>query len=342
MLIPEGSTTFQDMIHGKVTFPNTQIDDQILMKSDGYPTYHLANVVDDYLMGISHVIRGEEWLPSTPKHILLYNMLSISPPTFAHVPLLVNMSGAKLSKRHGDVSVQSFKQQGYLPEAVVNGLALLGWTPPSHDDTNIVAGTLRGFLESEVLTMEDLEAYFDILKIGKSPCKFDIEKFKYFNSQHIKSKYVYYNSDERKESTVRFRSILLKYIPERLHEQVRKYEYKSLAKIMDQMIPRIHFYSDLANHLYYFEKPDFNSEIAKKFEKKVLGDKKQALEILNGLYSDLEKLDDKFKKEDVHKVCSMYLYNQSQAGIHLKNQDVYFLLRYVITGNYVGCPIGET
>lgn len=169
MLVPEGSTSFTDLIHGKVTFKNSQLDDQILLKSDGYPTYHLANIVDDYLMGISHVIRGEEWLPSTPKHVLLYNMLNIEPPSFAHIPLLVNMQGQKLSKRHGDISVESFKQQGYLPEAINNGLALLGWNPPSHSDPNVLAGDLKDFLESEILEMDDLEAFFDILKIGKSP-----------------------------------------------------------------------------------------------------------------------------------------------------------------------------
>lgn len=231
MLVPEGTTSFKDMIHGNVNFNNNLIDDQILMKSDGYPTYHLANIVDDYLMGISHVIRGEEWLPSTPKHIMLYNMLNITPPTFAHIPLLVNMSGAKLSKRHGDISVDSFKAQGFLPEAIINGLALLGWSPPSHDEIDILSSNLKTFLESEVLTMEDLEAFFNILKIGKSPCKFDIEKFKFYNSHHIRRKYVYYNSEERKESTVRFRKVLLEYLPERVHSEIRKYKYKPMAKI---------------------------------------------------------------------------------------------------------------
>ena len=179
MLVPEGTTVFNDIIHGKVSVNNSQLDDQIILKSDKYPTYHLANIVDDYLMGISHVIRGVEWLPSTPKHILLYNMLDIQPPAFAHIPLLVNTRGAKLSKRHGDISVQSYIDKGYLPEGLINGLALLGWTPPSHDDPNILNSNLKIFEESEILTMEDLEAYFSILKVGRSPCKFDEEKFKF-------------------------------------------------------------------------------------------------------------------------------------------------------------------
>ena len=311
MLVPEGLTTFKDMIHGKVTFNNTQMDDQILLKSDGFPTYHLANIVDDFTMGISHVIRGEEWLPSTPKHILLYNMLGIDPPTYAHIPLLVNQSGAKLSKRHGDISVESYRNRGYLPEAMLNGLALLGWNPPSHEDPNIISSNLKVFMESEILTIEDLEAYFNILKIGKSPCKFDEEKFKFFNSHHIRRKYVYYNSDERKESTVRFRKLLLEQLPERLHTAIRKYDYKVLAKIMDLMVPRIQFYSDLANHTYYFEDPDFTSEIASKFEDRVIKDKDTqpvgVEEILNHLYTEFEKLPEEFKKDDVSKVNTLSL-----------------------------------
>jgi glutamyl/glutaminyl-tRNA synthetase len=188
---------------------NHQLDDQILLKSDGYPTYHLANIVDDYTMKISHVIRGNEWLPSTPKHLLLYHMLDITPPEYIHIPLIVNSKGAKLSKRHGDVSVDGYIQNGYLPESVANGLALLGWSPPMHSDMEVLSGSIKKFMESEVLNMADLEAYFDLSKIGKAPCRFDEEKFKYFNSQHIRRKFEYYNPNERKESTVRFRQIML-------------------------------------------------------------------------------------------------------------------------------------
>ena len=128
----------------------------MLIKSDGFPTYHFANVVDDYLMKISHVIRGEEWLSSTPKHLILYKMLQLDPPDFAHLPLLLNDKGQKLSKRFGDVSVQSYKDKGYLPEALINGLALLGWNPPHRDDPNIISQPTSVFLKHEVLSMKDL------------------------------------------------------------------------------------------------------------------------------------------------------------------------------------------
>jgi nondiscriminating glutamyl-tRNA synthetase len=136
MLVPEGSTSFKDLIHGEVTFKNSTLDDQIIMKSDGFPTYHFANVVDDYTMQISHVIRGMEWLPSTPKHILLHKMLDIEPPLYCHLPLIVDMDGKKLSKRNSamDMSVASFREKGYLPEGLLNSVALLGWSPPSHSD----------------------------------------------------------------------------------------------------------------------------------------------------------------------------------------------------------------
>ncbi|MEK9151850.1 MAG: glutamate--tRNA ligase, partial [Patescibacteria group bacterium] len=128
--MPEsGNTEFNDAIRGRVSFENALIDDQVLLKSDGFPTYHLANVVDDHLMAISHVIRGEDWLPSTPKHLVLYGLFGWTPPIFAHLPLLLNPDRSKLSKRQGDVAVEEYAEQGYLPEAIVNFVALLGWNP---------------------------------------------------------------------------------------------------------------------------------------------------------------------------------------------------------------------
>ncbi|KAK3808965.1 MAG: hypothetical protein JOS17DRAFT_822385 [Linnemannia elongata] len=122
MKVPDGKTVVHDKVHGKVEFMNKEVDDSVLMKSDGFPTYHLANVVDDHLMGITHVIRGQEWLPSAPKHVILYNMFEWKEPSFAHVPLLLNPDKSKLSKRSGDVNVEDYRDKGYFPEAVVNFL----------------------------------------------------------------------------------------------------------------------------------------------------------------------------------------------------------------------------
>lgn len=171
MKVPEGETQFDDQIRGTITIDNKEIDDQILMKSDGFPTYHFAVVVDDHLMNITHVIRGEEWIPSTPKHIILYNMLGWTVPTFAHLPLLINEQKQKLSKRHGDVSVQDFIQKGYLPQALVNFIAFLGWNP----------GT-----EQELFSLRELIDAFSFEKVAKAAAVFNREKLNWFNAQYIR------------------------------------------------------------------------------------------------------------------------------------------------------------
>ena len=245
MLVPEGITTFKDMIHGKVVFNNNLIDDQVLMKSDGFPTYHFANIVDDYKMGISHVIRGVEWLPSTPKHVLLYKMFDLEPPTFAHIPLLIHKSGAKLSKRHGDMSVQSYKERGFLPESIINGLALLGWSPQGNEDSTGESQSLESSLESKTLSIKELESLFNLIKIGKSPCKFEETNFKHLNSQHIRKKFTHSTDKEKQIRVMDFRKILVDHLPEKLRSEIQKCSDDKICHIMDIMVPRIQFYSDL-------------------------------------------------------------------------------------------------
>ena len=161
----------RDVIRGSVAFKTEQIDDQVLLKSDGYPTYHLANVVDDHLMEISHVIRGEEWLPSTPKHVLLYEYFGWETPVFAHLPLLLNTDRSKLSKRQGDVATEDYRAKGYLPQALVNFVALLGWN--TADD-------------QEIFTLEELKEKFSLERVGKAGAVFDVEKLNWMNQQYIK------------------------------------------------------------------------------------------------------------------------------------------------------------
>ncbi|MBI2989562.1 MAG: glutamate--tRNA ligase [Candidatus Magasanikbacteria bacterium] len=167
-----GETVFTDMIRGELRFKNELIDDQVILKADGYPTYHLANVVDDHLMGITHVVRGEEWLPSTPKHCVLYDFFGWEAPIFAHLSLLVNEQKAKLSKRHGDVSVEDFKGKGYVPEALVNFVAFLGWNPGD---------------EKELLSLKELEEVFSMEKVSKAPAVFNREKLNWYNKQYMMS-----------------------------------------------------------------------------------------------------------------------------------------------------------
>lgn len=159
---------FKDEVRGWVHFDTNTIDDQVLMKSDNFPTYHLANVVDDHFMEVTHVIRGEEWLPSTPKHILLYNAFGWKHPEFAHLPLLLNKDKTKLSKRQGDVSVEAYIEKGFLKEAIINFIALLGWHPG------------KG-IEEEMFSLEDLVKQFSVEQIHKSGAVFDLDKLNWFN-----------------------------------------------------------------------------------------------------------------------------------------------------------------
>ena len=166
-----GEIKFVDIIRGDVVFDCATIDDFVLLKSDGYPTYHLANVVDDHQMKISHVLRADEWLSSTPRHILLYDALSYEPPEFAHLPMILGSDRAKLSKRHGATSVMDYRKQGYLPQAMVNFLALLGW---SLDD------------RTELMSREELIKNFSIERIGKTGAIFSQEKLGWMNGVYLR------------------------------------------------------------------------------------------------------------------------------------------------------------
>jgi len=167
-----GETTFLDLIHGLVTFKNDTLDDFILLKSDGYPTYHLANVVDDHLMAISHVLRADEWLSSTPRHVLLYQALNWQAPQFAHLPMILGPDRAKLSKRHGATTITEYQKQGYLADAMVNFLALLGWSLDDH---------------TELLSREDLIKHFSLERVGKTAAIFNKDKLEWMNGVYLRA-----------------------------------------------------------------------------------------------------------------------------------------------------------
>ncbi len=167
----EGESTFTDLIRGDVTFKNELIDDQVMIKTDGFPTYHFAVVIDDHFMEITHVVRGDEWLSSTPKHLQLYKYFNWEAPQMAHLSLLLNADKSKLSKRQGDVAVKDYSDKGYLPQAIVNFVAFLGWNP----------GT-----EKEIFSLEELVKEFKIEKIIKSGAVFNLEKLDWYNQQYLK------------------------------------------------------------------------------------------------------------------------------------------------------------
>ncbi len=170
MKIPEGSTTFHDLVRGDVTISHNEIDDQVILKTDGFPTYHLAVVVDDHLMDITHVLRGEEWLPSTPKQTLLYDMFGWKAPEFGHLPLLLNADKTKLSKRQGDVAVEDYLNKGYLPQTLINFVGTLGFNPKS---------------DQELYALTELIELFDVSRVNKSGAVLNHEKLDWMNHHYL-------------------------------------------------------------------------------------------------------------------------------------------------------------
>ncbi len=167
-----GTTTFHDVVYGDITVDNAELDDQILMKADGFPTYNFANVVDDHLMNITHVVRGSEYLSSTPKYNLLYQAFGWEPPVYVHLPAVMRDAHHKLSKRHGDKSFEDLVKEGYVVEAIVNYIALLGWSPADN---------------TEIFSLKELEEKFDISGLSKSPAIFDIKKLTWMNGEYLKA-----------------------------------------------------------------------------------------------------------------------------------------------------------
>lgn len=222
--VERGKTiVFTDAVRGKVSFSSDTIDDQVLMKSDGFPTYHLANVVDDHAMRVTHVVRGEEWLPSTPKHVLLYEAFGWDAPSFAHLPLLLNPDRSKLSKRQGDVSVTDYVDKGYVKEAIVNFVALLGWNPGNGS-------------EQEIFSLEELIDAFDVSKVHKAGAVFDLKKLDWINSQYIKNM----NADELLRASLPFlgRKEWFGSVPEKRKREeylarVLEIERERIAKLSD-------------------------------------------------------------------------------------------------------------
>ena len=234
---------FDDIVRGHVSFDSGTLDDQVLLKSDGMPTYHLANVVDDHEMEISHVIRGEEWLPSTPKHVLLYKYLGWETPAFAHLPLILSPNGGKLSKRNAEamgipVSVAQYRAAGYEPEAVVNFLALLGWHPED---------------ERELFALEDLVADFDLARVSRSGAKIDLDKLAWMNGQILRA----LSAEE----------IAARAQPS-VEEHAGRVDPEYLATVADVMRERLVFARDLAEATYFFGDPTSYDEagVAKRWK----------------------------------------------------------------------------
>lgn len=297
MKIPEGNVIrFTDAIRGNVEFKGMEVDDQILMKSDGFPTYHLANVVDDHLMEIDLVIRGEEWLSSTPKHLLLYEYFGWTAPEFAHVPLLLNKGGGKLSKRQGDVSVRDYIDKGYLPEALVNFIALLGWNP----------GTTQ-----EMFTLDELIEAFSLERIQKGGAVFDPERLDWFQGQWMRKM-------PAQEFAKRIQPIVAKKYPEAATDD----RFTERATLIQD---RILFFPEAPEMLsYYYEEPTVTMEL--------LAEKKQKLtpemvpEMIRLLIETLEPVED-FSDENLKNILFAVCDEKD-----LKKGQLLWPLRAALTG----------
>lgn len=306
--IPHNDTLrFRDLIRGDLTFHSDTLDDQVLMKSDGFPTYHLANVVDDHFMKVTHVIRGEEWLPSTPKHIYLYRAFGWDPPEFAHIPLLLNKDKSKLSKRQNDVAVEDYMHKGYLPEALINFVALLGWHPGEGET-------------EEFFTLEELVKKFSLEKVHKAGAVFDPDRLDWFNGHYIRQlapdafadkiqewvkDEAWFKDDPAALNTDHARRILAS-IQTRI---------KTLAEAPEQLRP---FFTETLAYdtaLLEHEKMQVTRDLAEK--------------ALHEAYADLEQLhEDDFVSEDNIKACL----TKTIARLGLKNGQVLWPLRVALTG----------
>ncbi|EGG08817.1 uncharacterized protein MELLADRAFT_84374 [Melampsora larici-populina 98AG31] len=243
----------QDSVYGQLNFPNDTQDDVILLKADGMPTYHFANVVDDHLMHISHVLRGEEWLSSTPKHLLLYKALGFQPPNFVHLPLLVNADGSKLSKRSGDVRVEDFIAKGYEPEALLNFVALMGMNHSRHASLSKTKDET-----TDVMTMDEMISIFSVESISKHRSTMSQAKLDFLNQQHLSRQI---SSSDPKQIQVlvsRARKLLSP-----IADDERRFPTAYMQKVMFLMRDRLHIFSDLKYLTeYFFCLPDLTSSEA--------------------------------------------------------------------------------
>ena len=298
----EGTTTFHDEIYGDITAPNEELDDMILIKSDGYPTYNFANVIDDHLMGITHVVRGNEYLSSTPKYNILYKAFGWEVPKYIHCPLITNEEGAKLSKRSGHSSFEDLIEQGFVTEAVVNFVALLGWSPEG---------------DNEIFSLPELVRAFDYTRINKSPAVFDMQKLRWMNGEYIKK------MDDEK-----FRERAMPYIDQAITRGCDK------EKIADMVKTRIQVFPDIPEMIDFFEAvPEYDAALyIHKKSKSTLESSKKVLTETIPILESLESFDND----------SMFAALKDYAGEQgLKVNTVMWPLRTAVSGK-VATPSGAT
>ena len=298
----EGTTTFHDELYGDITVENAELDDMILIKSDGYPTYNFANVVDDHTMNITHVVRGNEYLSSSPKYQRLYDAFGWESPVYIHLPLITDENHKKLSKRSGHSSFEDLIEQGFLTEAVVNYIALLGWSPEDN---------------REIFTLDELIKEFDYHRISKSPAVFDYTKLKWMNGEYIKAM-----------DFDKFYERALPYIKAVITKDL---DFKKIAAMVKT---RIEVFPDIAEHIDFFEKlPEY--DVAMYTHKKMKTNAETSLEVLTEVLPRLEAQED-YSNDALYAMLCEYV---AEKGV--KNGYVMWPIRTAVSGKQM-TPGGAT
>ena len=297
-----GTTTFKDEIYGDITVDNAELDDMILIKSDGYPTYNFANVVDDHLMGITHVVRGNEYLSSSPKYNRLYEAFGWEVPVYVHCPLITNEEHQKLSKRSGHSSYEDLLDQGFLTEAIINFVALLGWSPEDNQ---------------EIFSLDELVKVFNYRHMSKSPAVFDTVKLRWMNGEYLKAM----DFDT-------FYEMAEPYIKKAI---TKDYDLKKIAKMVKT---RIEIFPDIAEHIDFFEEvPEY--DISMYAHKKMKTTPETSLEVLKEVLPTLEQLDD-YSNDAIYAALSGFV---AEKGY--KNGYVLWPVRTAVSGKQM-TPGGAT
>lgn len=298
----EGETSFEDEIYGMITVPNAELDDMILIKSDGYPTYNFANVIDDHLMGITHVVRGNEYLSSAPKYNRLYHAFGWDIPIYVHCPLITDAEHKKLSKRSGHSSYEDLLEQGFLNEAIVNFVALLGWSPEEN---------------REIFTLKELEEIFDYHRISKSPAVFDVEKLRWMNGEYLKAM-----DDDA------FYELALPYLMQTIHRDVDLHHIARMVKTRIEVLPDIKEQIDFIDEI-----PEYDSSMYT--HKKMKTDPEISLTILREVYPLL------FAQEDYTNDALFALLKEYAAKSERKTGTVMWPIRTALSGKQT-TPAGAT
>ena len=303
-----GQTSWTDLVRNKmITFDNRTQEDFVILKSDGWPTYHLASVVDDHLMGITHVTRGEDWVSSTPKHIMLYQAFGWKLPKFAHFPNILATDRSKLSKRHGSIGILDFKKDGFLPEALINYLALLGWTPPSG---------------KEILSLDEMVLEFDLKDINIAPAVFDVVKLEWLNGEYIRKYQI---------SNIKYQILeYLKYLTGgNMPDHPTEDELESVVPLIKERIKKLSDFIPLTQFLW--GKPEYDQKV---YEKLNIKNKKEALSEVLDVMTDMEK---PWKADTFEESFRMLA-----EKLGLSATQMFQLIRVAISGQTVTPPLFES